>query len=401
MFSKFTNLNKYIENLLYVIAFILPFSTPLGTPLVYLLVFMGIADKLLNKRTWPNFNTHAKIFLLWMMFALLSISQSPKLFDSLYNYRVLFTQYAGLYFAGFFYINSAEKLRSLIYTTLAASIFVAAYGVFQYIEGLNSLASSNKWVDFAEFPKLKTRVFSTLSNPNLLATFLLTAICMATGCLLDRPKNKNIKYVLYLVLFVNLACLLLTFSRGAWLTLIVVMGLLGILINIRILYALTGVLIISVLSMRDILVSRASSVFSQTDTSAALRWAYWDSTIQMVEWNPWMGIGWSAYQYIYPEYDYFINNPDIVIYHAHNMYLNMLAEIGIMGGLVYIYLFVYALYFLVKKHQKAINKGSIIAILSSVLVMMLMGITDYPLFNIQLSCIFWLLMGATFGSFSK
>lgn len=402
MFSKFANLNKYIEKLLLLIAFILPFSTPFGTPLIYLLVIMAIADKVLNKRSWPNLNTHAWLFLLWLLFALISISQSPKMLESFYNYRVLFTQYAGLYFVGLFYINTPDKLRNLIYATLTASIFVAIYGIFQYVEGVNSLTSANKWVDFAEFPKLKARVFSTLSNPNLLATFLLTAICMATGCLLDRPKDKNIKYVLYIVLVVNLICLVLTFSRGAWLTLIVVMGLLGVLINIRILYVLLGVLLVSFLSMRELLVARISSVFSQTDTSAALRWAYWDSTIQMIEWNPWMGVGWSAYQYIYPEYDYFINNPEIVIYHAHNMYLNMLAELGIIGGLVYISLFFYALYFLAKKYRNTTkDKGCIIAVMSSVLVMMLMGITDYPLFNIQLSCIFWLLMGATFGSFIK
>ena len=395
-----SNLNKYVENLLYIIAFLLPFSTPLGTPLIYLLIVMAIADRVVNKKTWPRLNTHARIFLLWMAVALASISQSPKMFESFYNYRVLFTQYAGLYFVALAYIDSVDKLRKLIYTTLTAAIFVAAYGIFQYIEGVNSLTSESKWVDFAEFPKLKARVFSTLGNPNLLATFLLMAICMATGCLLDRPRDKKVKYILYLVLLANLACLVLTFSRGAWLTLIVVMGLLGIVINIRILYVLVGVLLTSFLSMRDIWVSRITSIFRQTDTSAALRWAYWDSTIQMLEWNPLMGIGWSAYQYVYPEYDYFINNPDITIYHAHNMYLNMLAEIGIFGGLVYIALFFYALYFLVKQYRRAtVDKGCIIAILASVFVIMLMGITDYPLFNIQLSSIFWLLMGAAFGSF--
>lgn len=398
---KLANLNVYIENMIYLIAFLLPFAVVIGTPLIYLLVAMAVIDKFINKRPWPDLGVHAKIFLIWMLLALLSLSQSPKIFESFYNYRVLFAQYAGLYFVGFFYINNTDKLRRLIYAVLAASIFVAAYGIYQYIEGVNALTTANKWVDFAEFPKLKTRVFSTLSNPNLLATFLLTAICLATGALLDRPQQKNLKYFLYLVLTVNLACLLLTFSRGAWLTLIVVMGMLGVLINIRILYVLLGVLIISFLTMHDILVARIVSIFSQTDTSAALRWAYWDSTIQMIDWNPVLGIGWSAYQYVYPEYDYFINNPDIVIYHAHNMYLNMLAEIGIVGGIVYISLFIYALYCLYKYYRSATrDKGCIVSILATIFVMLLMGITDYPLFNIQLSCVFWLLIGAAFGALS-
>lgn len=40
---------------------------------------------------------------------------------------------------------------------------------------------------------------------------------------------------------------------------------------------------------------------------------------------------------VYPEYDFYINDITVRIVHAHNMYLNYAAEIGIPGALKYIF----------------------------------------------------------------
>ncbi len=391
--------NVYVENMLYLLTFIMPFAWRIATPLIYFTVILAIVDLIINQRRYKKLTFHGKLFIVWIFFSAISIFQSPKIAESFYNYRVLMAQYAGLYFVAYFYIDDTKKLKNIIYALVASGFFVAMYGVIQYIEGVSVLTGENKWVDLAEFPKLKERVFSTLANPNLLATFLITSICLSTGCLLDRVKNKKLRIAIYLSLVISCVCLLFTFSRGAWLTLFLIMCALGVLINTRILYALFALIGISMLTMREIILQRIISVFNQTDTSAALRWAYWDSTVQMIEWNHLYGIGWSAYQYVYPEYDYFINNPDIIIYHAHNMYLHMIAEIGIVGGLVYIAMFFYSIRWLYCQYIGAtVNKGCIISVIAVVFAVLMMGVTDYPLFNIQLSCVFWLLMGSSFGA---
>lgn len=395
-------LDTYVVNMLCILTFILPFAWWIATPFIYITIIVAVFDLVFNQRRYRKLTMHGKLFILWMILAAISIYQSPKISESFYNYRVLFAQYAGLYFISYFYINNVEKLKKIIYAIIASGICVAFYGIYQYIEGVSVLTDASKWVDFAEFPKLKDRVFSTLANPNLLATFLIMVICLSTGCILDGVSKLNNKVLVYLALISSLICLLFTFSRGAWVTLILIMCALGLLINLRILYVLFGIVLISLLTMKDMIMQRIFSVFNQADTSAALRWAYWDSTIQMIEWNHFYGIGWSAYQYVYPEYDYFINNPDITIYHAHNMYLHMIAEIGIIGGLVYIFTFIYAIRWLYyKKNICNVNKGCIISIIAVIFAVMLMGVTDYPLFNIQISCVFWLLMGSVFGALNN
>ena len=75
--------------------------------------------------------------------------------------------------------------------------------------------------------------------------------------------------------------------------------------------------------------TRLWSIFQGHDTSADLRWALWDSTMYIVRENPVWGIGWNTFYLVYPEYNYYIQGPNVLMYHAHNLYLNMLAEIGI------------------------------------------------------------------------
>ena len=67
-----------------------------------------------------------------------------------------------------------------------------------------------------------------------------------------------------------------------------------------------------------------------SDSSAAMRLAYLDIAAAIVNDHP-LGIGWSNYRYVFPEYDYYFRNPDVIMYHCHNLFLNVAAELGVQG----------------------------------------------------------------------
>jgi O-antigen ligase len=50
--------------------------------------------------------------------------------------------------------------------------------------------------------------------------------------------------------------------------------------------------------------------------------------------HPWLGVGFGNYEPAYPDYA-LINWPD-PLGHAHNFYLNILAEVGVIGLLTYL-----------------------------------------------------------------
>ena len=55
--------------------------------------------------------------------------------------------------------------------------------------------------------------------------------------------------------------------------------------------------------------------------------------------HPFLGIGWGMYFMVYPDYDFYLQGAPVQIVHAHNMYLNYAAEIGIPGALAFLWFF--------------------------------------------------------------
>ena len=75
------------------------------------------------------------------------------------------------------------------------------------------------------------------------------------------------------------------------------------------------------------------------DTSSEMRLAFWESTVAMILDHPFLGIGWGMYFMVYPDYDFYLQGAPVQIVHAHNMYLNYAAEIGIPGALAFLWFF--------------------------------------------------------------
>lgn len=61
---------------------------------------------------------------------------------------------------------------------LIVSLLVSAIGIAQKIFGVTA---EGIWVDPAQFPDLKVRVFSTLVNPNILAGYLVLVVAYSTA----------------------------------------------------------------------------------------------------------------------------------------------------------------------------------------------------------------------------
>ncbi len=64
------------------------------------------------------------------------------------------------------------------------------------------------------------------------------------------------------------------------------------------------------------------------------RMAHWQAALEMWRSNFWLGVGLGCYEPAYPEYS-LINWP-FALGHAHNYYLNLLAEVGLVGFVCYL-----------------------------------------------------------------
>lgn len=327
---------------------------------------------------------------LLVLLSAASIWASPDRGFSFYNYYNLMGRYILIYYLVINNIHSSTQVKRLMWSMLASAVVVSLYGFYQYFFG--ATVSALEWVDGEQFPDLKMRVFSTLENPNLLAGFLVTMMAIASGMGYKSDEIKS-KWMYSTLVILFGGCLILTYSRGAWLSVIAIVAMYGVLCNRKIFWLLLLLPVIAFFA-HDTLLERIMSIMNPTDTSSTLRLALWESTIAMIMNKPFLGIGWGAYWMVYPDYDFFINNANTKIFHAHNMYLNIAAEIGIPGLITFLAMMYGHLRLAlasIKGTAQYWSSGIMLGIVGAIFGLIVNGFTDYVLFNIQLSMLFWLL----------
>lgn len=381
-------LDRLIELSILLVVFFLPLSLDMATGFLAAGSFLWLAKMFVIRKWEIGRLPFDNVLLLFVFFGSVSILGSPDRFFSSYNYGHLMGRYILLYYLVSYNVRSYEQIRQLITALLASTVIVALYGFYQYILGVD--ISALEWVDAEQFPDLKVRVFSTLQNPNLLAGFLVTIIAIVIGLGLQMKAADRLSMLVLVIMLAG--CLVLTYSRGAWVSLAAVIGAYGLLYDRRILWLLlVGPLIM--LCFNDVS-SRIVSIFNPTDTSSTLRFALWESTIAMIADKPLTGIGWGVYWLVYPEYDFFIQDTSTVIFHAHNMYLHLAAEIGIPGlcaFLVFIYCHAHAAVIMLQMPCPPWIKGLLTGLIAAILGIAVSGMTDHVLFSIQMSMLAWLL----------
>ncbi len=316
-------------------AFLLPLYPPAATAALLIATVLTV----LRFRTDAEFSFRQLPFDvpvgLFVFLSGLSIVVSPDKAFSFYNWYNLVGVYLLTYFVVGQNLRSVRQVKEILAVSAVAAILVLLYGFYQFLFGID--ISAMKWVDGEAFPELRKRVFSTWENPNILAGYLDAIICLALGLFL-KCGTKQKRIVLGVFMVAAAACLAMTYARGACLVIAVIVGFCGMLKDWRILLAC--VVIGAVLLVADpVLYERLTSVFTKVDTSSEMRLAFWESTVAMIQDHPFLGIGWGAYWMVYPEYDFYLQGADILIVHAHNFYLNYMAEIGIPGALAFMWLF--------------------------------------------------------------
>lgn len=273
--------------------------------------------------------------LLFVVISALSILSSPDRGFSFYNWYNLVGVYVLTYLLIGQNLREKREVKQLLLALGSACIIVLLYGFYQFMFGID--ISAMKWVDGEAFPELRKRVFSTWENPNILAGYLDAMICLGFG-LFVKAETKNQRIILGGIMLAMAACLAMTYARSACLVIAIIFAGYGMIKDWRVLIAC--IVIGGGLLLADpILYERLTSIFTKVDTSAEMRLAFWESTIAMIQDHPLLGIGWGAYWMVYPEYDFYLQGADIMIVHAHNLYLNYAAEIGIPGAITFFWFF--------------------------------------------------------------
>ncbi|MDD3115637.1 MAG: O-antigen ligase family protein [Anaerovibrio sp.] len=354
-------------------------------------LFRWKLDKNFHYRKTPVFGA----VLAFMLCGAASIYASPDRGFSFYNWYNLALVYCMTFILVVQNVTTKGEVKYIAYALGLSALLVVAYGFFQLIFGIDT--SEMKWVDGEAFPELRNRVFSTWENPNILAAYLDAVICVLLGFFV-RLEERRVRLALGAAMLACLVCLAMTYARGAFLTVVLILGGYGVLKDKRILLMLL-VVIGGILFLDPVLLERMKTAFSVMDTSSEMRIAMWESTLQMIMDHPLLGIGWGAYWMVYPLYDTYIVDGSVTLVHAHNIYLNYWAETGLIGGTAFFIYFFRSMGTALFNQRVLPNRfleGLLLGLGLALLSVALNGMTDDVLFNMPSSMLLWMMCGLVF-----
>ena len=349
--------------------------------------------------------------LLYLLFAIgwISLHFSADKFLSSFNFVYVGGQYAALIFVLLRYgwqkpqpfaqaappqnlwqrFSSLPRPVQLITAFLTVSVLVSGIGLAQKLLGVTA---EGIWVDPQEFPELKIRVYSTLVNPNILAGYLVLVIAYGAA-LFSVFKAKRVRLALVITSLLAAGCLLYTYSRGNWLACTAVLFTFCLLFYHKAFLPVLGVGTLGFAVGGHAVWHRLGSILNGQDTSMALRMAYLRSTKWIIEEYP-LGVGWYGYRFVYPTYNYYLADTSVIMYHCHNLFLNVLAELGWHGLIVFLAVWGMFLYhgWKLAFNKKgawttALGRGYVLASVGIAIG----GLTDHVYFNTQMGLLFWLL----------
>jgi len=276
---------------------------------------------------------------------------------------------AALYLSSFWTINLNNTLiRSFYVTTLAFFSFAVAngitggrrrkvltalfwtasvvsiYGIYQYFIGFprtedflreygaSSGLTSAQIADAASKLKYR-RAFSTMFSPNIMACYIAMVIPVGLDLFLGSRKGRVLRVLYGVLIGVMVFALFLTKSAGG-----VVAFTSGILIYAFVKkrsrfsgrHAAAGLLVIVVLSFFGawLYINRSDKALGVSN-SFSKRMDYWHSSIDISGRSPLLGNGAGSFEILYSQYK--SEGSDEVRY-AHNLFLQVLAETGIVGS---------------------------------------------------------------------
>lgn len=270
-----------------------------------------------------------------------------------------------------------ENAQKLVFLSSVALLIVSVIGVGQYLFGRAEL----RWVDASRFGDIGGRVTSLFSNPNILAVYLLLYFPFSLWETF-LPQNKGRIRIFYAVTTAFCAlCILFTWSRGAWLgvALEILLFLLFYSRKSRFLIRFTPLLIILIPLLPNNFKSRLLSIGDLGESSIRYRLQTWQGTLRMLGGHPvGIGVGERAWRTVYPQ---FAVSGTKTVMHAHNVFMQVAIELGIVGLVVFLTLIFVAI-------ARAFQRKSIAA-LAAISGALVMGMFDHLWYYPGMLVPFW------------
>jgi len=244
------------------------------------------------------------------------------------------------YFVLFFVViqlfaeSSGETWRRVGVAVLAFGSIISFLSILQFLWNPNRIL----WVGHD-----LSAPFGPYVDRDHYAGLMELVIPISATYVLSRPKHDPLNGILWFGVLVPAVSLLLTGSRGGLVALLVELGILGWIViwrnplpGRRMRAAVTGIALIAAAAVffwlvpPYVLAKLGTAGNYVPETSAGNRPALWRSSLGILREHPLLGSGMGSFVTVYPDYQ--VEVSELTIEHAHNDYIEALAETGLPGA---------------------------------------------------------------------
>jgi tetratricopeptide (TPR) repeat protein len=373
---------------------------------------LWIVDILL-KEEYVWYSTKINIAIsLFVLVIIISLFRSNYFYSSLNDY-LLFLAYFIIYFL---VINNVEnenenEFNSFLKIFFITSSIVSMYIILHY---------------YGLIPYLKEfgPVVSPIGQKNWASNYIALIFFIVFSFFLLEPLKKN-KILYFLLLTINYIALMICQSRGIGISILITLMialyliikfnfskifkenkkwmilLLMIFVVITVIYSTDNPLNKSAITVTE----RAISTFDEKDVSINNHLLTWRTTFEMIRDKPILGSGIGTFKLNYLDYQahFLKDNPYYVKYYsnareAHNEYLQIGAELGIVGLGIFLVTFFILFLMIIKylnkeKHQK--KKIIVFGLFMGIVCFLIHSFFTFPLHVPALGSAFFVIVGLT------
>jgi len=303
---------------------------------------------------------------------LLSVSAVESLSLAPYLTRLAIVQliiYFVFFAAALTFINNYSRLRKVVLTIIIFGSLMAFYGILQHLANLEAIYN-------LRVPS-HARAFASLVNAHHFAAFMEMTIGVTVGLLFGKATENNKRIFLMIAIVIMGIALILTGSRGGMLSLLAVIT---FVVAANLLQKPTieidspvadgksymrnfafiggGLALILALFSTVLLLGGDNSLLrgiglqNPEDDISSGRLHFWQIALRIFSDYPILGAGLDAFAIAFPRYDSW--NGMYRVEQAHNDYLQILADAGILG-FACVAAFIYLLF---KKGSQTVKESS-------------------------------------------
>lgn len=329
------------------------------------------------------------------------------------NTSLVYTKITEILIVFCLFINLSILLKNKLHLLYKIVFIVGLAAFFQSVQQLSSFLIVPKGTSIIE---LLANMKGNTGNINILAASLTIKVPFL---LLGITYFKDLKKLFFLTaLFSVTTIIFLTGARTSLINLfllIIVYGVYLIKENsfakstiIKIVFTILPILIAFFYSNsifqksknkeRYASIENRLTQINTSDASAQARLAYWHNALEISKKNPVLGIGLGNYQVESIPYEKTTAGDFLVSLHAHNDFLEILAETGIVNALIYLSLFIFITIINIKNIFKSDDLNVRTIAVLTLLVTIVYGLDslfNFPMYRPTMQIFFALLLSFT------